>query len=112
MSNTFQKTSLSTVVGTALATSLSAGAVVAAENPFAAKELTSGYMQLAEAGKDQKEMKCGAEVMKSNPEMKCGASMMQGTDAKADAKAMEGKCAGMKKDGASPAPAPAETPKP
>lgn len=108
MSNKFQKTSLSTVVGTALATSLSAGAVVAAENPFAAKELTNGYMQVAEAGKEQKEMKCGAEVMKSNPEMKCGASMMQGTDAKA----MEGKCAGMKKDGASPAPAPAETPKP
>jgi uncharacterized low-complexity protein len=108
MSNKFQKTSLSTVVGTALATSLSAGAVVAAENPFAVKELTSGYMQVAEAGKDQKEMKCGAEVMKSNPEMKCGASMMQGTDTKA----MEGKCAGMKKDGASPAPAPAKTPKP
>ncbi|MEW6037253.1 MAG: hypothetical protein AB1648_03230 [Pseudomonadota bacterium] len=107
MSNKFHKTSLSTVVGTALATSLS-GTVVAAENPFAAKELTSGYMQVAEAGKDKKEMKCGAEVMKNNPEMKCGASMMQGTDTKA----MEGKCAGTKKDGASPAPAPAETPKP
>jgi uncharacterized low-complexity protein len=105
MSNKFHKTSLSTVVGAALVTSLSAGA---AENPFAAKELTSGYLQVAEAGKEQKEMKCGAEVMKNNPEMKCGASMMQGTDAKA----MEGKCAGMKKDDASPAPAPAETPKP
>ncbi|MDD2767505.1 MAG: hypothetical protein PHT19_02145 [Methylococcus sp.] len=107
MSKKFNKTSLSTVMGTALATSLSAGAVVAAENPFAAKELTSGYMQVAEAGKDQKEMKCGAEVMKGNPEMKCGASMMQGTDAKAT----EGKCAGMKKEGASPAPTPAGTPK-
>lgn len=103
MNKKFQKTSLSTVMGTAIVTSLSAGAVMAAENPFAAKELSSGYMQVAEAGKDQKEMKCGAEVMKGNPEMKCGGSMMKdSTD-----KTMEGKCAGMKKDGASPAPTPA-----
>ncbi|MBS1213247.1 MAG: uncharacterized protein H6R26_1864 [Proteobacteria bacterium] len=105
MSNT-EKKSLATVIGATLVTSLSAASVQAAENPFALKELASGYAQVAEAGKEQKESacgegKCGAEMMKK-PEMKCGAGMKAEDKAK-EQKAMEGKCAGMKMD-ASPSP--------
>ncbi len=110
------KKSLAALVGAGIVTSLSTGAVTAAENPFTVKELASGYAQVAEAEQAKKpEAKCGAEVMKSNPEMKCGATMMQGMGAPAQdaAKAVEKKCAGMKMDGAKPAvpAAPAEAPK-
>jgi len=105
------KKPLAAIVGATFVTSLSAGAVQATENPFALKELASGYAQVAEAeaAKDKKgaatgEMKCGAEVMKNNPEMKCGASMMKMEDKPKDQKAMEGKCAGMKMEGAPAAP--------
>lgn len=117
------KKSLAAIVGAGIVTSLSVGAVNAAENPFALNDLAAGYTQVAEADADaakKPEAKCGAEVMKSNPEMKCGASMMDmskmGKSAP-DAKAVEKKCAGMKMDGAAPAPAappavaPAEAPK-
>jgi uncharacterized low-complexity protein len=99
------KKSLAAIVGASIVTSLSAGVVNAAENPFALKDLAQGYTQLAEATpetpKPATEMKCGAEMMKKNPEMKCGASMMKGMDAPAApapdaAKAVEKKCAGMK----------------
>ena len=108
------KKTLTTVMTAALATSF-AGVVGASENPFAVKELNQGYMQVAEAGKAAGEMKCGegmfgGEKMKA-PDMNCGA-MMQNAQPKegAQMKAMEGKCAGMKMDGAAPA-APAEAPK-
>ncbi|HWP00694.1 MAG TPA: hypothetical protein VNL74_08730 [Methylococcus sp.] len=114
MSKKFQKTPLSAVMQTAIVTSLSTGMVHAAENnPFAVKELASGYQQVAEAGKGQTELKCGVEVMKAHPEMKCGASMMQGMESNAPPtnermkKDMEGKCAGMKTEESAPA-APAE----
>jgi hypothetical protein len=100
----------------AVIASLSAGAAGAAENPFALKDLDSGYARVAEAAPDQgkakKEGKCGAEVMKKDPEMKCGASMMKMDPPAPDKKAIEGKCAGMKMDGAKPAaPAAPEAPK-
>ena len=93
------KKHVSTVLGAAVATTL-AGAASAGENPFALKELASGYAQVAEAGKDSKEMvcgegKCGGQKMKS-PEMNCGAMMEQAKKSQTqDTKAMEGKCAGM-----------------
>jgi len=115
------KKSLAALVGASIVTSLSAGVVNAAENPFVLKDLAQGYLQVAEvvpyqgkpgepakpaeAAKAAPEMKCGAEVMKNNTEMKCGASMMKGMDAPAAAptaapadaaKAVEKKCAGMK----------------
>ncbi len=96
-----KKKSLAAAIGASFVTSLTAGAVNAAENPFALKDLASGYTQVAEAEQAKKpEAKCGAEVMKSNPEMKCGASMMpgMGTPAPDAAKAVEKKCAGMKMD--------------
>ncbi|MGZ8218575.1 HvfA family oxazolone/thioamide-modified RiPP metallophore [Methylomagnum sp.] len=105
------KKTISTVMGAAIATSL-AGIANAGENPFAIKDLTHGYMQVAEAGKEAKEMacgegKCGAQALK-NPEMNCGA--MKDAAAKKEAeqkKAMEGKCAGMKMDAPAAPAAPA-----
>lgn len=111
-----KKKSLAAAIGASFVTSLSAGAANAAENPFALKDLASGYTQVAEAAAEpakKPDAKCGADVMKSNPEMKCGASMMNMGDmnkqAPDAAKAVEKKCAGMKMDGAKPTP-PAATP--
>ena len=111
------KKPLTAIIGASFVTSLSATTIHAGENPFELKDLSAGYAQVAEAGQDQakpkKEAMCGAEVMKNNPEMKCGASMMKMEDMpqikKEEQKAMEGKCAGMKKDTAPAAP---EAPKP
>lgn len=109
MSKKFQQSPLASVLGTAFATTLSAGAVAAEQNPFALRELDSGYAQLAEgeAAKDTKQQacgqgKCGAQMMQ-NPEMKCGAGMqdMQKQEA-AKAKAVETKCAGMTPPAAAP----------
>lgn len=91
------------VMGAAVATTLS-GVSVAADSPFALKELASGYMQVAEADKPAAEMKCG--------EGKCGGKMMGGAgmdggtmkpdtmkpqdqQQQNSGKQMEGKCAGM-----------------
>jgi uncharacterized low-complexity protein len=93
------KNKFSTFLGAAVASSL-VGVAGASENPFAAKDLTSGYVQLAEAGKETKEMvcgegKCGGQKMQS-PEMNCGAMMEQAKKTPdQESKAMEGKCAGM-----------------
>lgn len=59
-------------------------------NPFALSEMSSGYMQTAEAGKD------GADKMKDGAcgEGKCGAAMM--APKTTEKKALEGKCAGNK----------------
>ena len=71
-----------------------ANAVQTEANPFALSDLSSGYMQTAEADKD------GASKMKDGScgEGKCGGAMME--QKAPEAKAMEGKCAGNK-----PAPA-------
>jgi uncharacterized low-complexity protein len=94
------KKSVAALAGATFVTTLSAGAVDAAENPFALKDLAGGY-QVAEAAPKAKEGEGGAEMMKK-PEMKCGAGMKAEEKAK-EQKSMEGKCAGMKKD---PTPAP------
>ncbi len=118
------KKTFSTVMGAAIATSL-ASVANAGENPFLIKELANGYMQTAEAGKEQREGKqqkemvcgegkCGAQMMKT-PEMNCGAMKAEAQKKEeAQKKAMEGKCAGMNMN---PAPAqpnptpPAQPPK-
>ncbi len=110
------KKTITTVMGAAFATSL-AGVANAGENPFAVKDLANGYMQVAEAGKEQKEMvcgegKCGAKMVKT-PEMNCGAMKEQAIKKEAEQKkAMEGKCAGMKMDTPATAAPAAEPPKP
>lgn len=92
------KKTISTVLAT-VATTI-AGTAAATENPFAMQSLASGYVTVAEAGKESKEMvcgegKCGGMKMK-NPEMNCGAMMEQAKKGEAQqGKAMEGKCAGM-----------------
>lgn len=107
------KKPLTAIVGATFVTTLSAGVVNAAENPFSLKELNSGYMHVAEAeaAKEKKEMtcgegKCGAEMMKK-PEMKCGAGMkeMQEKAKVQEQKAIEMKCAGMKMEAAPQPPA-------
>jgi uncharacterized low-complexity protein len=105
-----KKNSVAALLGASVVTSLTVGVVNAAENPFALKDLSSGY-QLAEGEQAPKakegEGKCGAEMMKKDSEMKCGASMMPGMKSAEPTKAMEGKCAGMKMD-AAPTPAPSK----
>jgi len=114
------KKPLASLIGASIVTTLSAaGAAHAMENPFALKEMSSGYMVaegetnvsggqvIAPKGKEGKcgEGKCGAEMMKQ-PEMKCGAGMkdmQKPADPAATQKAIEMKCAaGMKMDGAAP----------
>ncbi|MCU0835679.1 MAG: low-complexity protein [Chromatiaceae bacterium] len=88
------------VVGAALVGSLSAVSLAqAAENPFGATALSSGYMLLAESApataaapaeaKTTKEGKCGGE--KATKEGKCGEGKCGGEKA-----ATEGKCGGEK----------------
>ena len=86
---TTKKTSLALAASAAMTAGLVlTPGIASAENPFAAAELTSGYMQLAahhaEEGKCG-EAKCGAE--NKAEEAKCGA----------EKKAEEGKCGGEQK---------------
>ena len=87
------KTPVAAAVGTAVVSTFTATAANAEANPFEMTELSSGYMQLAEADKDKsKEMSCGESMgMKEGScgEGKCG-DMMK------DVKVEEGKCAGNK----------------
>ncbi|MDF1583234.1 MAG: hypothetical protein RQ733_11925 [Methyloprofundus sp.] len=72
-----------TTLGTALASSFAASAVNAESNPFAMTELSSGYMQLAQADKAE--------------EMQCGSKMKM--DKKTEAACGEGKCGSMMANG-------------
>lgn len=102
------------MMGAAIATTSLTGTVQAGENPFSLKELAVGY-HMAEAGqdtsKDTKEMvcgegKCGGQMAKT-PEMNCGAMKADAEKKAAEqTKAIEGKCAGMKMDGATQMPKP------
>jgi uncharacterized low-complexity protein len=103
--NTTQK-KLALAIGGAFALSIAATAVNAAENPFAAKSLASGYQvaeNTAEKAKDGKcgAGKCGAEkkaAAEKAKEGKCSADKAKEAACGAD-KTKEGKCsADMKKD--------------
>jgi len=103
------KTPLALAIGTAFAASLATSSIANAapsnSNPFTMSELSSGYMQVADA----KEGKCGgakpAPAEGKCGEGKCGAAKAKNEGkcggAKDMDKAMEGKCGGAK-------PAPAE----
>ena len=82
------KTPLTIAMGAAFISTFAATAAYAEANPFGMTELSTGYMQVAEA-----------DAAKKTPEMACGAAM-GGMD---KPKTPEGACAGSKK----PAPAPA-----
>ncbi|WNV04322.1 hypothetical protein RP726_18240 [Candidatus Methylospira mobilis] len=132
--NKTDKKSVAALVGATVVGAFTAPIAHAESNPFALKELSSGYTQVAEVvpykgqstntgtapapapAKTQEatcgQGKCGAQMMKQQQQMKCGAGMsgmQQPAAAPAQTqKAMEGKCAGMKMDGNSattPAPA-------
>lgn len=75
------KKSMAVVIGSAFVASIAATTVNAAENPFALKSLSSGYM-VAEADK-AKDGKCGTG--------KCGANKKAEGSCSAD-KAKEGSC--------------------
>ncbi|TAK64216.1 hypothetical protein [Methylobacter sp.] len=75
------KTPLAAAMGAAFLSTFAATAVNAEANPFGMTELSTGYMQVAEADKAA--------------EMACGAAM--GGMEKPKAKAAEGACAGNKK---------------
>lgn len=115
------KTPLAVTLGTSLITGLGAANAqtgAASDNPFALRELSSGYMVTAEAQQqpaapaaeapaqsDMKNMDTTNMDLKKMEgacgEGKCGAAMMKkAEEAKksggAAEKAMEGKCAGMK----------------
>ena len=97
------KTPLATAMGAALLSTVSATAVYADTNPFGMTELSTGYMQVAEAGKAA-EMACGASMnMGTNnktPEGACaGAQHPTGAAKPAAAKGTEGSCGDMMKDG-------------
>lgn len=88
-----KKTTLSLVVGAALAGSFSVAH--SAESPFAMQSMDKGYM-LADMGDKTKEGKCGGDKAK---EAKCGADKAKCVEAKCGAdkancmdKAKEGKC--------------------
>ncbi len=99
------KSTLSLVIGGAFAASIAATSAVAAENPFALKPLSSGYMVADHHGEKDKEGKCGAgkcgsemkSDTKSDAEGKCGADK-RGSETKSDKKTdAEGKCGAEKK---------------
>lgn len=78
--------------------------IASAENPFAAQELSSGYMQLAEHHAEEGkcgEAKCGSDMNKEKMEEgKCGDEMkMDEGKCGGEMKMDEGKCGGeMKMD--------------
>ena len=87
------KTPLAAAMGAAFISTFAATAANAETNPFGMTELSTGYMQVAEA-----------DVSKKTAEMACGAAM----GGMAKPKTPEGACAGSKK----PATAAAVTPAP
>lgn len=86
---TSKKTSIAIAASAAMTAGLALSpSIASAENPFAAQELSNGYMQLAEHHAEEGkcgEAKCGGD--KKTEEGKCGG----------DKKAEEGKCGGDKK---------------
>lgn len=99
MSKKIIRKPLIAAIGAAIITSLSGVPMANADsNPFAATQLSSGYM-VADShggGGDMKEMgegKCGEKEMGKGKEGKCGAM----GKAKSEGKCGEGKCGGDKK---------------
>lgn len=98
------KTPLAAAMGAALISTFAATAANAEANPFGMTELTSGYMQVAEAdaGKKTGEMSCGAAMggmeKPKAPEGSCAGNKKPAA-AGAASKTTEGSCGDMMKDG-------------
>ena len=100
------KTPLAVAMGAAFISTVAASAVNAEVNPFGMTELSSGYMQVAEADAAKKagEMKCGANMggmtMPKTGEGACAGNKKAAKETKAaDGKCGTGKCGAMMKDG-------------
>ncbi len=89
-------------IGASIIAGLSTGCSTTDSNPFAQKELSSGYMNEAESASKVKESKCGGDKAKAAEgkcgEGKCGGKMAAPVEkAKpAEGKCGEGKCGGNK----------------
>ena len=97
------KTPLAAAMGAALISTFAATAVNADANPFGMTELSSGYMQVAEADTAKPaEMSCGAAMggmdKPKAPEGSCAGNKKPAA-AGATAKGGEGSCGDMMKDG-------------
>jgi uncharacterized low-complexity protein len=101
------KTPLAAAMGVALISTFAAAAANAEANPFGMTELSGGYMQVAEADAAKPaEMACGAAMggmaKPKTPEGACAGSVKPTTKvvpAAGAAKAAEGSCGDMMKDG-------------
>lgn len=101
------KSTMALVVGGAFAASIAATSVTAAENPFALKPLSSGYMVADHHGEKDAEGKCGTgkcgaeKDKKVEAEGKCGTgkcgSEMKDKKTDAEGKCGTGKCGAEKK---------------
>jgi len=98
MNKKFTQKPLAAALGAAFLTTVSASAIVEAnENPFTASQLSSGYMQIAEMEGKCGEGKCGAKK-KAKKEGKCGEGKCGGEKkVEKEGKCGEGKCGGAKK---------------
>jgi len=102
------KTPLAAAMGAAFISTFAATAANAEANPFGMTELSTGYMQVAEADVSKKtaEMACGAAMggmaKPKTPEGACAGSKKPATTvvpAAGAAKTTEGSCGDMMKDG-------------
>jgi uncharacterized low-complexity protein len=100
------KTPLAAAMGAVLISTFAATAANAEANPFGMTELSTGYMQVAEADAAKKtpEMACGAAMggmdKPKTPEGACaGSKKPAAAGAAATKKATEGSCGDMMKDG-------------
>lgn len=78
------KSALALVVGGAFSASLAASPVMAAENPFVLKPLSSGYMVADHHGEKGADGKCGSG--------RCGAEKKTGEGKDTEGKCGSGKC--------------------
>ncbi|UOA09557.1 hypothetical protein [Methylobacter sp. S3L5C] len=96
------KTPLVAAMGAVLISTFAVTAANAEVNPFGMTELSAGYMQVAEADKAA-EMSCGAAMggmaKPKAPEGACAGAKNHAAAAPAAAKATEGSCGDMMKDG-------------
>ncbi len=92
------KTPLAAAMGAAFLSTFAATAVNAQANPFGMTELSAGYMQVAEADKAA-EMACGAAMGGMEKPKKEAEGACAGNKKTDGAKAADGSCGAMMKDG-------------
>ncbi|MEY3758688.1 MAG: hypothetical protein RIR39_179 [Pseudomonadota bacterium] len=99
------KTPLTIAMGAAFISTFAATAAYAEANPFGMTELSTGYMQVAEADTANKaaEMSCGASMggmaKPKTPEGACAGAKNNSAATPPATKATEGSCGDMMKDG-------------